>query len=333
MKSTIAIIAASVASVNAHTIMQKLWVNGVDQGYLKGIRYPTYDGPITDVTSPSVICNGSPNPLTTPYPTDIITIPAGATVTTEWHHVLQPNGYNPSDSEDPIAKGHNGPIMHYLAKVDSALTPDVTGLKWFKIHEEGLYSDGTWAVEKLIAQQGKFSFKIPDCIPPGNYFLRAELIALHAAGSYPGAQLYMECAQINITGGGSANPPTVSFPGAYSGNDPGIKINIYYPPVTNYIIPGPRPFTCGGSQTSVQQVTSTTRPASSSTTRPASSSTTSSTPRITDPTSSRTSTSAVPSTSTVPRYGQCGGNGYTGPTTCASPYTCVKSNDWYSQCL
>lgn len=30
---------------------------------------------------------------------------------------------------------------------------------------------------------------------------------------------------------------------------------------------------------------------------------------------------------------QCGGNGWTGPTQCASPYTCTKLNDWYSQCL
>ncbi|AEO60934.1 glycoside hydrolase family 62 protein [Thermothelomyces thermophilus ATCC 42464] len=36
---------------------------------------------------------------------------------------------------------------------------------------------------------------------------------------------------------------------------------------------------------------------------------------------------------TVPRYGQCGGQGYTGPTTCESPYTCKYQNDWYSQCL
>ncbi|KAL2261663.1 hypothetical protein VTK26DRAFT_3655 [Humicola hyalothermophila] len=36
---------------------------------------------------------------------------------------------------------------------------------------------------------------------------------------------------------------------------------------------------------------------------------------------------------TVPRWGQCGGNGYTGPTECESPYTCTYQNDWYSQCL
>lgn len=31
-------------------------------------------------------------------------------------------------------------------------------------------------------------------------------------------------------------------------------------------------------------------------------------------------------------YGQCGGSGWTGPTTCAEG-TCTVSNDWYSQCL
>ncbi|KAB5540585.1 hypothetical protein GE09DRAFT_969860 [Coniochaeta sp. 2T2.1] len=32
-------------------------------------------------------------------------------------------------------------------------------------------------------------------------------------------------------------------------------------------------------------------------------------------------------------WGQCGGNGWTGPTTCASGSYCSKQNDWYSQCL
>jgi endoglucanase len=32
-------------------------------------------------------------------------------------------------------------------------------------------------------------------------------------------------------------------------------------------------------------------------------------------------------------YGQCGGNGYNGPTACVSGYRCVYQNDWYSQCL
>jgi hypothetical protein len=35
----------------------------------------------------------------------------------------------------------------------------------------------------------------------------------------------------------------------------------------------------------------------------------------------------------VARYGQCGGNGYTGATGCASGFTCKVQNEWYSQCL
>lgn len=49
----------------SHTIFTNMWVNGVSQGALNGIRYPSYDGPVTDVTSNSIICNGDPNPLIT----------------------------------------------------------------------------------------------------------------------------------------------------------------------------------------------------------------------------------------------------------------------------
>ncbi|EAQ88339.1 hypothetical protein CHGG_04958 [Chaetomium globosum CBS 148.51] len=55
-----------------------------------------------------------------------------------------------------------------------------------------------------------------------------------------------------------------------------------------------------------------------------------------------TSTSVPSKTSSVstgptggaksPHYGQCGGNGYTGPTECEAPWTCKKSNDWSRNC-
>ena len=41
-----------VGSVSAHTIFQKLYVNGVDQGYLTGIRVPDYDGVSMDEDAP-----------------------------------------------------------------------------------------------------------------------------------------------------------------------------------------------------------------------------------------------------------------------------------------
>ncbi|KAM0330141.1 hypothetical protein ACHAQA_004314 [Verticillium albo-atrum] len=53
-----------------------------------------------------------------------------------------------------------------------------------------------------------------------------------------------------------------------------------------------------------------------------------------------TTTAPAPATTTTAtggpqaaRWGQCGGNGWTGPTVCQSPWTCQKQNDWYSQCL
>lgn len=36
---------------------------------------------------------------------------------------------------------------------------------------------------------------------------------------------------------------------------------------------------------------------------------------------------------TQTHYGQCGGTGYSGPTQCASGFTCQVLNPFYSQCL
>ncbi|TQS32736.1 hypothetical protein Golomagni_06942, partial [Golovinomyces magnicellulatus] len=48
-----------------------------------------------------------------------------------------------------------------------------------------------------------------------------------------------------------------------------------------------------------------------------------------------TSTSTAPGsnqTGTVAQWGQCGGNGYNGPTQCVSPFKCVKQSEWWSAC-
>ncbi|EWC46811.1 hypothetical protein DRE_04056 [Drechslerella stenobrocha 248] len=316
--SKLAAVVALAGSASAHTVFQRLWVNGVTPGQNVGIRVPLYDGPITDVSHNGIICNGAGiNPMRQPPPGAIIDVPISSTLTMEWHHGTE--GPNPLDSSDPVDPTHKGPIMVYLAKVDDALTPTVTGLKWFKIYEDGLdVATNTWAVDKFVAAKGYVDFKLPSCIPPGNYLLRGELLALHGASGTGGAQFYMSCAQINVIGGGNANPPTVNFPGAYSATDPGILVNIYYPPLSTYVIPGPRPFTCGGTQPTSSPTTLRTSTTSSRTT------TTSS--RTTTTTSSRTTTTSSSSsrTTTTPNW--------TGPTTCAQG-TCKFSGDYYSQCL
>ncbi|PVF92348.1 cellulase [Serendipita vermifera] len=76
---------------------------------------------------------------------------------------------------------------------------------------------------------------------------------------------------------------------------------------------------------------SSTRSSSSSSTRSTSSSSTRSSSSSSTRSTSSTRTSTAPPTGQT-LWGQCGGQGWTGPTTCASG-TCKYSNPWYSQCL
>lgn len=62
-------------------------------------------------------------------------------------------------------------------------------------------------------------------------------------------------------------------------------------------------------------------------------STTTSVVSSTSSTSTTTSSTGSSATGVVAHWGQCGGKGWTGGTTCASGYTCTYSNDYYSQCL
>jgi len=229
---------SSVAVVtSAHTIFTNLVAGGTTNPVGYAIRDPSYDGPITDVTSNYLACNGGSNP-TTPS-SYVVNVNAGSTVQAVWRHTLT------SDATDVIDPSHKGPVQAYLKKVTNATTDPGYGSGWFKISEAGLdVSTQDWAVTDLIANQGLQNIPIPSCIEDGQYLLRAEIIALHAASSSGGAQFYMECAQINVSGGsGAKTPTTVSLPGAYSASDPGILINIYQT-LTSYTIPGPTPFAC-----------------------------------------------------------------------------------------
>jgi cellulase len=78
--------------------------------------------------------------------------------------------------------------MVYMAKVDDLATSDITGLSWFKIAEDGLESDGSWASEEVNSAGGVYNFTIPSDIEAGNYLIRGETIGLHVASSVGGAQ-------------------------------------------------------------------------------------------------------------------------------------------------
>lgn len=176
---------ASASAVSAHTIFQSLVAGGRDYGQGNGVRIPTYNGPIEDVSSNSMACNGNPNP-TSSTPT-IIDVQAGSEVTALWRYMLSTTGTSPNDIMDST---HKGPTLAYLKKVSNAASDSGVGGGWFKIQEDG-FSNGVWGTEKVINGKGEHKIKIPDCIEPGQYLLRVEMIALHGAASYPGAQFYV----------------------------------------------------------------------------------------------------------------------------------------------
>ncbi|KAF7877454.1 hypothetical protein EAF04_001131 [Stromatinia cepivora] len=318
--------------VSAHTIFTQLESGGTLYNTSYAIRTPTYDGPITDVTTQYVACNGGPNP-TTPS-SNIINVVAGSTVQAIWRHTLTSTPSN--DATYVLDPSHLGPVMAYMKKVNDATTDVGYGPGWFKISEQGLnVATQGWATTDLIKNAGVQSITIPSCIANGQYLLRAELIALHSANELQGAQLYMECAQINVSGGtGTSSPSTVSFPGAYAQNDPGILINIYQT-LSSYAIPGPTPFVCGAAQSTAKSSTGTSSTAKATSTTLVSSTKTSSTAKATSTTlaSSTKTSSSVTATGTAVAaiYAQCGGQGWNGATTCAAGSKCVVSSAYYSK--
>ncbi|KAK8218899.1 putative endo-beta-1,4-glucanase D [Phyllosticta capitalensis] len=247
MKTTYGALALAAAAkvAYAHTTVYAVWINGVDQGLGNSdsgyIRSPPNNDPVKDVTSTDITCN-----VNNVQVAKTLEVAAGDVVTFEWHH----NSRDASD--DIIASSHKGPVMTYIAPEDKG----GNGTNWVKLAEEGYNaSDDTWAVDNLIANDGKHNVTIPD-IAAGNYLLRPEIIALHEASNVGGAQFYMECVQVKVTGSGSTSLPSgVSLPGAYSATDAGIEFNIYGD-FSTYPIPGPTVWDGASSGASATQAAS-----------------------------------------------------------------------------
>ncbi|CAE6433032.1 Cellulose-growth-specific protein [Rhizoctonia solani AG-1 IB] len=213
-----AALALSTHGVFGHYIFNKLIVNGVTGGAFANIRPVASNSPVEDVSSIDMRCNvgGASGSGTT-----TTTFPAGSTI----GFVLDNTIYHP------------GPLAVYMGKAPAtAAAWDGSGANWFKIYELG--ADFNPFKFKAM-DQSTFTFKIPSSIPAGQYLLRIEQIGLHVAGA---PQYYISCAQVSVTGGGSANPTKVSIPGYVSKDDPSLTVNIWYPTPTAYKVPGPAVF-------------------------------------------------------------------------------------------
>ncbi|KAL2882806.1 hypothetical protein SGCOL_002018 [Colletotrichum sp. CLE4] len=232
----------------------------------------------------------------------------------------QQNG-DRSCKNEAIGGAHYGPVIVYLSKVDNAATADGSS-GWFKIFQDGWSAksgsgsgdDDNWGTKDLNTCCGKMDVPISRDIADGDYLLRAEVIALHAAGPSGGAQLYITCFQLSVSGGtGTAKPATVSFPGAYKASDPGIAVNIHAK-LSGYTVPGPAVASIGTTKTAGSGCSGCASTCDAAkgpvgTALPVS-------PVGGGGTSPGTGN---PPSCTVQKYAQCGGQGWTGCTTCASP--------------
>ena len=84
---------------------------------------------------------------------------------------------------------------------------------------------------------------VPKSLAPGNYLVRHELLALHQANT---PQFYAECAQIVVSGSGTAQPSgdfLANIPGYAAQSDPGITVDTYSSTRTTYTCPGPKVWT------------------------------------------------------------------------------------------
>ncbi|KAG8804866.1 hypothetical protein FRC17_005885, partial [Serendipita sp. 399] len=267
---------------------------------------PTYDIVLNKAIDPSqnsVKCNGGTSAALS------ASVAAGGTVTakySQWTHM-------------------EGSISVYLFKCSGAFSSCTgSGNGWFKIDEAGLLSgtmySGTWGAGKVL-QALQWTSTIPASLAPGNYIIRHELIAVHQSNT---PQFYAECAQIVVTGSGTASPSgsyLVSIPGYCKLSDSNVRFDIYSESAkttTSWDVPGPPVWPNG-----TPPPQSSYNPPPQSSTRPASSSARPSSSSARPPTSTSSANGAGQTL-----YGQCGGIGWTGPTTCAQG-TCKKSGDYY----
>lgn len=123
-----------------------------------------------------------------------------------------------------------GPVMVWMYKCAGDFSScDGSGTKWFKIDQMGMTAPpltGTsWGTAVVMAKLS-WNSTIPATLAPGNYLIRHELLALHQANT---PQFYPECAQVVVSGSGSAQPGSsylAAIPAYASADDPGVNVRI-----------------------------------------------------------------------------------------------------------
>ncbi|KAF9876528.1 cellulose-growth-specific protein [Colletotrichum karsti] len=234
-------VALFAGAASAHYNFESLIVNGESTDAYKYVRKTKNgNGPTTAVNSTDIICNNGGIDDDIMAATETFTVAAGDQVGFKMNEYI----------------GHPGPLAVYLSKApETAKTYKGDG-EWFKVYQSSLSNKTVDPMQWASFIGGgvrNFTFTLPKDLPAGEYLMRGEHLALHSADLYQ-AQFYMGCAQIKVTGSGAGTPgPTVKFPGAYDPRDPGILVNMYWPPLRQYTPPGPKawPNECDDSTVNV----------------------------------------------------------------------------------
>ncbi|KAI9373402.1 glycosyl hydrolase family 61-domain-containing protein [Aspergillus egyptiacus] len=345
MKTTTSILSllSTAALTAAHGHVSNLVINGVYyRGFWQGQDPYSPNPPLAVGWSTPNLSNGfvTPNEVNTDAiicHTDATNARAHATVAAGDRIYIQ---WVP----EPWPASHKGPVIDYLAYCgESCATVNKNDLEFFKISEVGLVDGssppGYWGDDQLIENGNGWLVEIPAEIAPGNYVLRHEMIALHGAGSPNGAQFYPQCFNLVITGNGSVRPSGVKGTQLYSASHPGVLINIYQP-LSSYDVPGPDVIPQGGAVAqSVSAITATGTPTPGGGSGGGPNPTTSNPGPTTTATTMTTTTTTTTTagngggTATQTVWGQCGGNGWTGPTVCPPTATCFTQSEYYHQCI
>ncbi|KAJ8453893.1 hypothetical protein ONZ51_g13343 [Trametes cubensis] len=141
---------------------------------------------------------------------------------------------------------HNtGPLMTCMAKCEGTTCDkfNSTNAQWFKIDQAGKDpKDSSQWLQQDIMNGDSYTVTLPQDLPPGDYLIRHEIIALHLAVTMGGAEFYPSCTQVRVGGSGTGTPAnTVTFPGAYhdDDDDPGIFDPTVFDVGSKYVFPGP----------------------------------------------------------------------------------------------
>ncbi|KAK3390674.1 glycoside hydrolase [Podospora didyma] len=188
------------------------------------------NGPVQDVTSEAIRCYQN-----TPGgggSTSTYKAKAGGTIS--WS--ANPNIHHP------------GALSAYMAKVPAGPTAarfDGAGQVWFKVYQDMPTISGS-QMNRPSQNKATVDLKLPQCLEDGDDFFRIEHVALHSAAKENGAQFYISCAQLSVSGGSGSKTPTdlVSFPSAYKATDPGLMLNIYSNGGKPYVPARPQVFKC-----------------------------------------------------------------------------------------